>query len=854
MNTPFESFVAILKRSSLLSAEKLQSSIDEYCKGREQHDPKEFVQGLIASGDLTDWQADKLLKGRHKGFFLGKYKLLRIIGKGGMSSVYLAEHVLMKRQCAIKVLPWKFVKNSSFLDRFYREAQLVAQLDHPNIVRAYDVDSEKEGNLDIHFLVMEYVAGRNLYEIVSIDGPMEPAHAVDLLKQGTAGLAYAHNAGLVHRDIKPGNFIVDEHGHLRLMDLGLARITEDDDTTSLTVANDEKVLGTADYLAPEQAVDSHTVDPRADLYSLGCTLYFMLTGEPPFNEGTLTQRLLAHQTKEPPAIEKKRPDTPADLAEILRKLMQKKPEDRYQTADEVYSVLGDWLRDHGCADEDETPKKKRGVSSKSKSGIPAVSEPTSTGGKVGKKSEPRVSPRDSDSGLASQIAGLNLDLAPPPSKPDDTANLSLSDQPTAVTDSKSSPSLPKKKKAGFKIPRGVGIAAGVVAVIILLGVAYLLFRPGKSEDPVIVDNPPVQPTVERPPVTGNTVTVGPEGNFGTLDEAIQYTRNSWLSGESSWIKEIKIAEGIELAEPVIMDNSALAISRPLKIIGEGNNPPVFNPEGDQPALVLKGSEQFRLENVRLQGRGRPYVVELQGYMVGTVLNRILIDGIEQIGINTNGVRGLSGQRLTIEDCRFMLASSSAQGIVFNTEALQDTAEITVQRCRFAGPGKAALSFEGATQSVLIRENIFDQFSTGVSFSGKDVVQSGFHFLNNTFHKCETGIGFRNGISSYHEKISFSQNLFTEQSGPEVAKGSGEVDVVKLSNGMPPVRYNWTDRSGGGSDELDIFSLDGRLGMPKLTFVSTDPQSPDFLKPQLQDLKSEVKQPVAGLGFIGARSP
>ncbi|MCA8991991.1 MAG: protein kinase [Planctomycetaceae bacterium] len=847
MSSPFESFVAILKRSGLLSAEKLQGSIDEYCEGQQQPDPKEFVQSLIASGELTDWQADKLLKGRHKGFFLGKYKLQRIIGKGGMSSVYLAEHVLMKRQCAIKVLPWKFVKNSSFLDRFYREAQLVAQLDHPNIVRAYDVDSEKEGNLDIHFLVMEYVAGRNLYEIVSVDGPMNPAKAVDLLKQGTAGLAYAHNAGLVHRDIKPGNFIVDEQGHLRLMDLGLARITEDDDTTSLTVANDEKVLGTADYLAPEQAVDSHTVDPRADLYSLGCTLYFMLTGEPPFNEGTLTQRLLAHQTKEPPAIEEKRPDTPADLAEILRKLMQKKPEDRYQTADEVLSVLADWLHDHGYADADADAEGTK------KSGTYRKGKPVTSSDAPAKKWEPTVSSRDADSGLASQIAGLNLDVLSKPSKPEDTANLTLSDQPTEVPAPGVTPQPSKKKKGGFKIPRG--IAAGVLAVVVLLGVAYLLFRPEVPPDgPVVNDNPPVEPGIERPPVSGNTVTVGPEGNFGTLNEAIQFTRNSWLSGESSWIKEIRIAEGIELAEPVVMDNSALAFSRPLKIIGEGNNPPVFNPKDDQPALVLRVSEQFRLENVRLQGKGRPHVVELQGYMMGTVLNRVVIDGIEQIGVSAKGVQGLSGQRLTFEDCRFVLTSSSAHGMVFSTEALKDTSEITIQRCRFIGPGKAALSFEGATQSVLVRENIFEQLSTGASFSGKDVVQSGFHFLNNTFHKCETGIGFRNGISPYHEKISFSQNLFTEQSGPEVSKGSGEVDVAKLSSGMPPVRYNWTDRSGGGSDELDIFSSDGRLGMPKLTFVSADPESPDYLKPQLQELKSAVKEPVGGLNFIGARSP
>jgi len=217
----------------------------------------------------------------------------------------------MRRRCAIKVLPWKLVKDSSYLQRFHREAQAVAALDHPNIVRAYDIDHEKDGNLEIHFLVMEYVEGRNLFDMVQSVGPLPAAIVAEYIRQGAQGLAHAHKAGMVHRDVKPGNFIVDQNGTVKLMDLGLARLAANESDHSLTIAHDERVLGTADYLAPEQAVDSHLVDTRADLYSLGCTMYFLLTGRPPFNEGTLTQRLLAHQTKEPTPIEQLRPDDQA---------------------------------------------------------------------------------------------------------------------------------------------------------------------------------------------------------------------------------------------------------------------------------------------------------------------------------------------------------------------------------------------------------------------------------------------------------------------------------------------------------------------------------------------------------------
>ncbi len=223
----------------------------------------------------------------------------------------------------------------------------MAALDHPNIVRAYDVDTENEGGVEIHFLVMEYVEGKDIEKLLESKTQFTAVEAADYLRQAAEGLSHAHEAGLIHRDIKPGNLLVDNKGVVRLLDLGLARFFRDTETESLTIKHDEKVLGTADYLAPEQAVDSHAVDERADIYSLGCTLYFSLTGHPPFTDGTLVQRLLAHQTKSPPPIRKQRPDVPESLVAIVEKMMQKRKDDRYQSAAEVAAALSKWLVENG---------------------------------------------------------------------------------------------------------------------------------------------------------------------------------------------------------------------------------------------------------------------------------------------------------------------------------------------------------------------------------------------------------------------------------------------------------------------------------------------------------------------------
>ncbi len=341
------SFLAGVKQSGLIEPDRVDVLLQELLDGGINcNDSVAIATALVDRQALTEWQSEKLLQGRHKGFLLGRYRLLSLLGAGEMSAVYLAEHIMMERRCAIKVLPANKVQDTSYLGRFHREARAVAAMNHLNIVRAYDVDKQTESGTDIHFLVMEYVEGRNLEQIVKDRGPLDYVTAVDTIRQAADGLGHAHQLGMVHRDVKPGNLLIDNQGIVKLLDLGLARFFKSDDEESLTIKHDEKVLGTADYLAPEQAIDSHQVDARADIYSLGCTLYFALTGHPPFTDGTLVQRLLAHQTKTPPSVRYERPDIDPSLLEILDKMMAKKTADRYQTAIEVSEALSRWLIEH----------------------------------------------------------------------------------------------------------------------------------------------------------------------------------------------------------------------------------------------------------------------------------------------------------------------------------------------------------------------------------------------------------------------------------------------------------------------------------------------------------------------------
>jgi serine/threonine protein kinase len=329
-------FLALLYRSDLLDQDRLQAYLRDQGADDLPEDPSDVARTLVRDGLLTPFQANQLLIGRWRGFSIGNYRVLEKIASGGMSGVYLCVHKETGQRVAIKVLPADRAQDPECLKRFRREAKACSAFDHPNLVKAHDVGQDDK----LHFLVLEYVEGSSFQDIVTRGGPMDAVRAAHYIRQAAVGLQHAHEAGLVHRDIKPGNLILDRSGTVKILDMGLARFFNDDGSV-LT----QGMLGTADYLAPEQAMDSHTVDNRADIYSLGATFYFLVTGTPPFGEGkSLGQKLIAHQLHQPKPACAVRPAVPAGLSAIIERMMAKDLTQRYQTPAEIVQAVQPWTR------------------------------------------------------------------------------------------------------------------------------------------------------------------------------------------------------------------------------------------------------------------------------------------------------------------------------------------------------------------------------------------------------------------------------------------------------------------------------------------------------------------------------
>jgi serine/threonine protein kinase len=333
--------IDLIQKSGVIEAARLTAYLQPL---RDQAnlpaEPSRLARYLVRDGLLTCFQAEQLLQGKWKRFAIGKYKVLERLGGGGMGQVFLCEHKLMRRRVAIKVLPSARAEDPASLERFYREARAAAALDHPNLVRAYDIDQDES----LHFLVLEYVDGSSFQDIVKKTGPLDPIRACHYVYQAALGLQYAYEvAGLVHRDIKPGNILVDRTGTVKILDVGLARFFQDEEDV-LTKKYEESIMGTADYVAPEQAIDSHAVDIRADIYSLGATFYFLLAGHPPFPDGSTTQKLIWHQIRHPKPIRLLRPEVPEGVAAVIEHMMAKEPPGRYQTPADLAAALAPFIQ------------------------------------------------------------------------------------------------------------------------------------------------------------------------------------------------------------------------------------------------------------------------------------------------------------------------------------------------------------------------------------------------------------------------------------------------------------------------------------------------------------------------------
>lgn len=322
-----DAVLALVRRAEIADDDVLDGFVSK--AGSIPPAPDDTATRLVQAGILTPFQAKLILQGKHRGFKLGPYRILNQIGAGGMGQVFLAEHAQLRRKIALKVLPAKQALDPFNVERFYREARAAAALDHPNIVHAYDVACDK----GTHFLVLEYIDGVTLDRKLGECGQLPVGEAVSFAVQAAAGLQHAHDKGVAHRDIKPANLLIGRDGIVKILDLGLAQFFEDSGTDLA-----RGPMGTTDYVAPEQLVDSASADHRADIYNLGATLYHLLTGRPPF-EGTTAAKMIAHQLSAVTPAHDVCPDVPEDLSAVVEAMLAKDPADRYQTAAEVVQAL-----------------------------------------------------------------------------------------------------------------------------------------------------------------------------------------------------------------------------------------------------------------------------------------------------------------------------------------------------------------------------------------------------------------------------------------------------------------------------------------------------------------------------------
>jgi serine/threonine protein kinase len=360
--TSVADLLAALKHLPLLSSAQLSKLRNSH---RQFTDSRMLARELLQRGWLTPFQVNLLLLGRGPELIVGPYVLLERLGEGGTGQVFKARHQRMERIAALKLIRKELLADPEVVQRFYREVAVTSQLDHPNIVHAYDAGPiatplplEGQRGVRGHFLAMAYVEGIDLSRLVKQAGPLPVLQACEFICQAACGLSHAHQRGLVHRDIKPSNLLLaglPSHGGglgtVKILDFGLARLQRNpvdglapeaagaDDRTQTLTPPSGVMMGTPDYVSPEQALDFHQADIRADIYSLGCTFFYLLTGRPPFDGGTVVQKLWKHQQAPPPPLERFRTDVPPGPAQALHKMLAKRPEDRYQTPAEVVAAL-----------------------------------------------------------------------------------------------------------------------------------------------------------------------------------------------------------------------------------------------------------------------------------------------------------------------------------------------------------------------------------------------------------------------------------------------------------------------------------------------------------------------------------
>jgi serine/threonine-protein kinase len=469
-----------LSKSGQLSEEQLEIAERIWL---ECADDLQRLAGSLRNSNLVSiYQFRKIQIGRAGDLLFGKYLIFDKIGEGGMGKVYRAADTNLSRLVALKVVRPSLLANKTVLMRYRREAQATATLDHPNIVHLYDAD-ESNGR---HYMAMEYVDGSDLARLVKQTGPLSSVEACEYIRQAALGLHHAHEKGFIHRDIKPSNLLVygeralegsSGKAMLKILDMGLVRsLTEDEGDSLADLTRDNTVVGTPDFMSPEQASDSRSVDGRADLYSLGCALVYLLKGKPPYQETSTIAKLLAHQRDPIPDVGAIRADIPEGVAEIAKKLMAKKREDRFQTGAEVAAALMPFTPE-GSRHIMHAPAAVPRAVAKTLGGATATVAPVF---------ENFAAPTPSPFALGQEIARPNVDLQSSPS--------------VELDDADAEPIRSKRRRRGFPLWLAVSLALLCIGLPVATWAIFSRSKPTESSSPTIVKKTAPSPTKPAEPV------------------------------------------------------------------------------------------------------------------------------------------------------------------------------------------------------------------------------------------------------------------------------------------------------------------------------------------------------------------
>lgn len=781
-----EEFIEIIGKSGVAETAKVKAYVQGLSEaGHSISRPEKLGEAMVRDGILTFFQAEQLIQGKWKRFFIGKYKVLERIGSGGMGQVFLCEHKLMKRRVALKVLPAQKAQDPASLERFYREARVVAALDHPNIVRAYDIDQDE----NIHFLVMEYVDGPNLQDLVKKIGPMDPTRAAHYVYGAAVGMQHAHEMGILHRDIKPGNVLVDRSGVVKLLDMGLARFFNDEDDV-LTKKYDENILGTADYLAPEQAVDSHNVDIRADIYSLGGTFYYMLTGHSPFPEGTIAQKLLWHQTRDPKPVRSIRTDVPPALVAVLQTMMRKRLDDRFQTPLELMHALAPFVQvPIDPPQEFELPSISAAASAPNFQ-PPRNSNPALKLSAMGSLPNVNLGTKSSGHFAFGNVPTAGTATLPPPAE--GWAKLTADTQPKGLNDTLRHPK-PESDRDRIEVSNpksrlGLGLVLGVVlTAVIASGFSWLM----KHMPAIDLGTPKIfvtrgdhSPDANRthPTLRAALAVAQPGTTIVLLDDTLDEPAIPTLGSKSK--------DGLT---DCTIESGSPSKTTTWKV--SGNSPSVSS------ALEFQGLSGLTVSGLTIDcNRQCRFGVSILGYCPGLTLKNVTIRNCEMAGLRIDNAAGDPIKPIRLEGIRVSATSDKPlmAGILITASPTMPNKSIQIANGRFDGPGTDGVRIAGPLQDIEIVNNRFGVWQNGLTFSSGMPSEAicKLTLTSNTFFQFEHGIRCDVAMpKTVKGDVVIRQNLFI--TGQTVSQGSSDA-IVGLS-----ARDNGRDQSTAPGRAFDI---------------------------------------------------